>query len=126
MGPPSLRSLVIAVMASAVIASPAAACLPAGPRGDNSARDYESFAHDMVRQAALVEIVRVEGASPITDPELWRQWLALQLKRQPQNAWAQRYYEERKDRPVGVRFQLRVLERLKGAGPAVYSLDGSE
>jgi hypothetical protein len=126
------RLIVVAALFSVSLVPQAAlACLPVGGWAPNSPADDAAFAVAMVRQAAHVEVVEVQSSSPFADPELWRRWIEDQKSRYrgppPQSVMQrlEQVYEERRLRPVGTRYDLRVVQRLKGEGSDIVRLDGA-
>lgn len=119
-----------ALLAAQLPTADAWACLPLGDRAANTADDNAVFAEAMVRQATYVEVVEVQRATTFADPELWRRWLDFQISSyngapQPSaSQYLKQIYERRRVAPAGVRYDLRVVRRLKGDGSDLIQMDG--
>ncbi len=104
----------------------AIACTPRPQRQyPNQRADYLRFAEATVKEASFVEVVVVRSAPSVTAPEAWDRWFnVLGAPSFADKAQARAVYKAKRHKPVGVRFRLTVIDRLKGRAPATVLLDG--
>lgn len=121
------RTLILAGGLWLLGAAHASACTP--PPGEqyypNRPADYLRFARATLAEATFVEVVEVQEAIKVTAPDAWDRWLATVLKhRHGDPSKLRARHKANRHKPVGVRFRLKVIERLKGRSPDTIFLNG--
>jgi hypothetical protein len=115
-----LKPLLVGALAALAPVAALACSIPQPP--ENTAALTALFARKSVDAAATVEVAVAERATPILGAEALRPWLDSRPATERPDAL--RLYRSAMKRPMGQRISFRVVERLKGRGPATFSLNG--
>ena len=115
-----LKPLIAGALAALAPVAALACSIPQPP--ENTAGLTALFARKSVDAAASVEVAVAERATPILGAEALRPWLASRPASERTDAL--RLYRSSMKQPMGQRITFRVVERLKGRGPATFTLNG--